>query len=60
MYNGNVADAAGLREEGPEKYGVVPLVVGLGELVVVDAFHERFAVGDYPSRWEGCGDVCGE
>ena len=35
----DVADAAGLREERPEEYGVVAFVIRLGELVGVDALH---------------------
>ena len=37
--DGDVADAAGLREERPEEYGVVAFVICLGELVGVDALH---------------------
>ena len=37
--DGDVADATGLREEGPEEYRVVALVICLGELVGVDALH---------------------
>ena len=37
--DGDVADAAGLREERPKEYGVVAFVICLGELVDVDVLH---------------------
>ena len=44
--DGDVADAARLRKEGPEEYRVVAFVICLGELVGVDSLHKRFTVGD--------------